>query len=235
MSWIEAAIANRHVFAGTTTRSSGNLAAHTGDEALTVQRHRSELKQQLPAHRSTQWLHQVHGCAVLQATGDTVHSAPEADAMWTTEVGCVLAILTADCVPVLLADPDGECVAAAHAGWRGLRDGVLKSLLSALPLAANRFDVWLGPAISQAAYEVGEDVRADFVDVMGEDADAHFLANGTPGKYQCDLPGLVTRSLLDLGVRQVVPSGLCTYTDARFFSHRRDATIGRIASLIGLR
>jgi polyphenol oxidase len=186
------------------------------------------------------WLQQVHGIRVADL--DQEAGIPEADAAMTCKPGVVCAIRTADCVPVLLAAMDGTAVGAAHAGWRGLAAGVLEATVGAMrqrteqdtPLVA-----WLGPAISAAHFEVGDEVRAAF---MARDpaASAAFAANAR-GRWQCDLYLLARQRLQACGVNDVGGGGLCTYADAaRFPSYRRDVqhekkpTTGRMATLIWL-
>ncbi len=210
-----------------------NLAAHTGDNPNRVQAHRQAFSQAIGA-RQVQWLTQVHGTAHLRADAQTAQQAPEADAAWTDVAGLALAIMTADCVPVMLSHHQGLCVGAAHAGWQGLLAGVIPRLLSAMPAAADSLQAWIGPAISQASYEVGPDVwrafNSDFPHRLQP------VAN-QPHKRLLDLSGVAGDQLRAAGVKEVSVSGLCTYRDERFYSHRRaghqgQGTTGRMASYI---
>ncbi len=233
------------VVAGCTTRQGGgskgvwqsnNLAMHVGDDVAAVQHNRERLQQRLNAD-AVQWLSQVHGTRVHRASAATAADAPEADAVWTDERGLALAIMTADCVPILIADDAGDVIGAAHAGWQGLRDGVLSHLLAALPIAAERLSAWLGPAIGGPSYEVGEDVWQHFV---ADHAAALSPHPEQADKRHLDLPTVARAQLMACGVREVTSSGWCTYGDERFYSHRRaghagQVTTGRMATLIMLR
>ena len=234
-----------NVVAGCTTRQGGrsggvwesnNQALHVGDDAAVVQLNREALQARLGADQ-VQWLNQVHGTQVHRASSASVDEAPAADAVWTDEQGLALAIMTADCVPIVLADADGTVIGAAHAGWQGLRDGVLGALVAAMPAPARQLSAWLGPAISGANYEVGEDVWQHFV---GDFAEALSPHADQADKRLLDLPGVARLQLLASGVSQVTSSGWCTYADARFYSHRRaghtgEMNTGRMATLIMMR
>ncbi len=212
-----------------------NLGAACGDDPAAVESNRRRLGERLPA--SPAWLRQVHGTQVLRVEG--VPSAgeppPVADAAVTAVPGCVLAILTADCLPVLFADRRRRIVGAAHAGWRGLAAGVLEATIDAmcgLGATPSGLVAWIGPGIGPLAFEVGEDVRDAFV---AGDAGAGDCFVAIPGreKWLADLPALAMRRLSAAGVTGVAPSGLCTFGDAkRFYSYRRDGRCGRMASLV---
>lgn len=228
------------VHAVTTVRQGGvsqapyasfNLADHVGDAPASVQHNRRLLDQQLKLPSSPYWLNQVHGRDVVEAG---VSATPvSADASCATKTGVVCAVLTADCLPVLFCDVAGQCVAAAHAGWRGLARGVLEATVSAMPVAPTRLLAWLGPAIGADAFEVGEDVRQVFLRHHAQ-ADACFVA-ASKGKWMADIYGLAQLRLQAMGVSQVFGGGFCTYADdQRFFSYRRDTVTGRMASLIWL-
>jgi len=147
----------------------------------------------------------------------------------TREANVVLAVRIADCMPVLFADRDASVIAVAHAGWRGLARGVLENTLAAIGGDPARIVVWMGPAISRAAFEVGADVRDAFVE-CDPDARVAFVAE-SPGKWLCDLEALARMRLARAGVRSIEGAGLCTHGDAaRFFSYRRDGTSGRMAA-----
>jgi YfiH family protein len=227
--------APRGVHVVTTTRRGGvshgaytsmNLAAHVGDDPAHVARNRALLRARLPGDPF--WLEQVHGTAVAEPGADL--GVPVADAAFTTRAATVLAVLTADCLPVVLASDDGTAIAIAHAGWRGLAAGVIEAAAARLPLPPGRLLAYLGPAIGPAWYEVGEDVRTAFV---GSDpgAASAFAAAGS-GKWYADLYALARRRLAALGVARVHGGAHCTFTDhARFFSFRRDGVTGRMATL----
>ena len=209
--------------------SSLNLGDHVGDQAAHVAENRALLCRRAGIPAEPRWLRQVHGNAVAGPGAAPV----EADAMLASEPHVVCAVLTADCLPVLLCDEAGRFVAAAHAGWRGIKAGILEATVARLRAAgAGELMAWLGPSISAPAYEVGAEVHEEFLA-----ADPHtegFTANSR-GRWQMDLPGIARRLLRELGVAAVYGGTACTYHDpARFFSYRRDGTTGRQATLIWL-
>jgi YfiH family protein len=221
-----------------TTRSGGvsvgaygslNLGDHVGDDPLAVARNRALLRGLLPAEPV--WLQQVHGLAVVDA--DRAAGTPQGDASVSHRPGTVCAVLTADCLPVLLCDVDGTAVGAAHAGWRGLAGGMIEAAVAAMGVAPGRLMAWLGPAIGPQAFEVGGEVREIF---MAHDpaAAAAFAPHGQ-GKWLADIYSLARQRLASLGVQRIAGGGLCTFQDReRFYSYRRDGTTGRMASLIWL-
>jgi len=214
-----------------TTRAGGvsappfdalNLALNTGDDPVHVEQNRARLASELPA--APRWLRQVHGTRVLHAAD--WHPDVEADAIWTDRPEEVLAILTADCLPILLAERDGRCVAAIHAGWRGLAAGIVEAALTALPSSPERLHAWIGPAIRADAYEVDAPVFDAFPEY------GHAFVRARSGHWQADLAAIATAKLRDGGVRRVRGCGLCSHDDPRFFSHRRESRGGRGATLI---
>jgi YfiH family protein len=208
-----------------------NLATHVGDEYAVVERNRALLCDALRLPAEPAWLEQVHGADVLELNGEP--PLRPADAAFTRRPGVVLAVLTADCLPVVLAAVDGSAVAVAHAGWRGLAAGVIDATVRAMGIAPARLRAWLGPAISADAYEVGDEVRTAFV-AADPDNGAAFGAT-RPGHWRCDLYTLARRQLVAAGVTAVSGGGWCTYSDAsRFFSYRRDGRCGRMATLAWL-
>ncbi|MBI5784660.1 MAG: peptidoglycan editing factor PgeF [Rhodocyclales bacterium] len=210
-----------------TTREYGNLADHVGDDRSAVAARRAELRRHLPAEPL--WLSQVHGSRCVEA--EKAAAGTEADASVARSANQVCAVLTADCLPVLLCDEAGTVVAAAHAGWRGLLGGVLESTVAAMAVPPVRLLAWLGPAIGPAAFEVGAEVRTAFV---ADDPDAFSAFALRPnGKWSCDLYELARQRLARLGVARVFGGGRCTYTEtALFYSYRRERETGRMASLI---
>ncbi len=211
-----------------------NLAAHVGDDAEAVAANRRALRAALDLPAEPLWLSQVHGTAVADVSVDDGGVVPEADASVSAVSGRACAVMTADCLPVLFAARDGSAVAAAHAGWRGLVAGVLEATVEKLGTPPETLLAWLGPAISQAAFEVGDEVRAAFV-AADPDADTAFLPNAA-GRWQADLYALARRRLSAAGVGAVYGGGECTYRDSRrFFSYRREAHCGRMASIIFIR
>lgn len=208
-----------------------NLGDRCGDDVADVAANRTELVQWLDLPGPPRWLRQVHGSAVHVADGSEEANDPAvADAAVTRLAGQVLAVLTADCLPVLFCASNGSEVGIAHAGWRGLAAGVLEATLAGLQASPDEIHAWLGPAIGPASYEVGEEVRQSFLDIDGEGAAA--FAATRPGHWRCDLYALARRRLEVAGVRRVDGGGFDTFSDARFYSYRRDARCGRFASLI---
>lgn len=226
------------VVALTTTRRGGvseppmdtwNLAHHVDDDPAAVRENRERLRRaaRLPAEPC--WLDQVHSADVVEA-GEASRGA-RADASFTSRSGVVCAVLTADCLPVVLCDRRGREVAVAHAGWRGLAAGVVEVTVARLASPPDEILAWLGPAIGPDAFEVGPEVRDAFVRSHDEARGAFRPAR--PGHYLADLALLARWRLERLGVRRVHASGLCTHTDARrFFSYRRDGPCGRMATLV---
>jgi hypothetical protein len=222
-----------------TTRSGGvstgpyaglNLGDHVGDDAAMVACNRRLLAAHLPAE--PRWLEQVHGSAVAEA--ERARPGARADASVARAPGVVCAVLTADCLPVLLCDVAGNTVAAAHAGWRGLAGGVLENTVAAMSVEPGALMAWLGPAIGPAAFEVGSEVREAFV-AVDANAAAAFVQGAREGKWLADLYALARQRLHAAGVSAVHGGGACTVTDAqRFYSFRRDGVTGRFASLIWL-
>ena len=217
--------------------ASLNLGTHVGDAPARVAANRSLLATALGLPSEPAWLQQVHGRDVLRLDAPGLHSERVADGAVSSVPGRVLAVLTADCLPVLFARADGGRVGVAHAGWRGLAAGVLEATLAQMDAAAHEVVAWIGPGIGAAAYEVGAEVRDSCLAACGPVADAFFAA-GRPGHWQFDLAGLARYRLEAAGVASVHGGAWCTHTDAeRFFSHRRDGTAaptGRMATLIWL-
>lgn len=232
--------AHPHVHAVSTTRAGGvsvapyasmNPATHVGDSDAAVQENRARLAAELSLPATPLWLQQVHGTQVVDAA--TAGASPEADGAWCARTNTVCAVLTADCLPVLLSDRDGRCVAAVHAGWRGLAAGVVERAVAALPVASDALLAWLGPAIGPKAYVVGDEVRAAF---MAKDAQAaSAFAAHRDGGWHADLYRLARQRLATCGVSAVYGGDHCTFQGAgRFFSFRRDGITGRMATLIWL-
>jgi len=207
--------------------SSLNLGDHVGDDPVHVAANRARLRQHLPSEPG--WLQQVHSAAVVE-TGAGLR---EADASYTRQTGVVSAVLTADCLPVLFCDRAGSVVAAAHAGWRGLADGVLEATVAAMQTPPGEIMAWMGAAIGPQAFEVGDEVRQAFVARHPEAALA-FLPHA-PGKWLADIYQLARIRLNHVGVQAIYGGGRCTFTEANhFYSYRRDGVTGRMASLIWL-
>lgn len=210
-----------------------NLGLRSGDSIEAVGANRSALQQALRLPSAPRWLHQVHGVNVAQLGPLPGASEPQADAAVSHIPGTVLAILTADCLPVLFCAADGSEIGAAHAGWRGLAAGVLEATLTQLETPPARLLAWLGPCIGAASYEVGEEVREAFA-APDAAAAAHFVPT-RPGHWRCNLAALARPRLQAAGVRYVHGGDYDTLADARFYSYRRDgARSGRFASLVWL-
>ena len=229
------------VRAASSTRTGGtssgpwrtlNLADHVGDDGEAVRRNRARLRHDLDLPEEPRWLVQRHGTRVVEAaTG--MDDAP-ADGIVARASGIVCAVLTADCMPVLLCDRDATVVAAVHAGWRGVAAGIVEAGVRAAGSPPERLVAWLGPAIGVERYEVGPVVR-DAVLASDPDAGNAFRPAASPAKWQADLERLVRRRLARCGVGSVHGGERCTASDPdRFFSHRRDGVTGRMATLIWL-
>ena len=216
--------------------ASMNLGLRTDDVPADVQENKRRLRLLLPA--DPVWLNQVHGIEVADADLLDGSTLVTADASVTTQRGKVLAILTADCLPVVIADKDGQVLGAAHAGWRGLCHGVLEATMQALrercPQATG-WRAWIGPAIGPEAFEVGDEVRQAFIE-KDSAARVHFVPGAQDGKWMADLPALAVMRLQAQGVQDIEPSGLCSYTQQDlFFSYRRVAASGRMATCAWLK
>lgn len=206
-----------------------NLGDHVGDAPLAVERNRMRLAPLLPSEPV--WLRQVHGTEVVDAAQAACW--PQADACITTHPDAVCAVMTADCLPLLLCDEQGSVVGAAHAGWRGLCDGVIEQTVRAMNAPPGSIIAWLGPAIGAQSFEVGDEVRTAFVAAQPQAATA--FTPGTSGKWLADIYHLARLRLNRLGIARIYGGGLCTYTDrARFFSYRRDGITGRMGTFIWL-
>lgn len=208
--------------------ASLNLGDHVKDLPQHVAANRQLLSPYLPSEPV--WLNQVHGVRVIDAALSSCLES--ADASFSTRKQVVCVTMTADCLPVLLCDQAGSVVAAVHAGWRSLCDGVIEATVKAMPVEPARLMAWLGPAIGPQAFEVGSEVRAQFM-AQDEQAEHAFQAHGE--KWLGDLYAIARQRLSRLGVTQVYGGGRCTYREPEtFFSFRRDGDTGRMASLIWL-
>jgi len=226
-----------NVVAYTTTRAGGvsigdfaglNVGAHVGDDLLLVNANR----QILPHSEKITWLEQTHSNRVVSLpTVDTT-----ADAAFSTSKSQFCAVMTADCVPILLCDKQGRAVAAVHAGWKGLETNIIKNAVSYFNCPSKEIIAWIGPAISQACYEVDADVAGLFRHIRGA-----VTPSSNHGKYLLNLPGIAQAQLEQAGVENITQSHLCTYSNEhRFYSHRRAThqqkrTTGRMVSVIGMR
>lgn len=213
---------------GGTSRSpyaSLNLATHVGDAAEDVRANRDALRRAHGLPSEPFWLTQVHGARVVEAHIPS-ETPVEADGCFTQTPGVVCAVLTADCLPIVLADRRARCVAVLHGGWRGLARGIIEAGVAALPVPASALTAWLGPAIGPADYEVGGEVREAF----GAYAQSAFLASGN-GRYRADLYALARLRLKAAGVKVVHGGGLSTFSDRSLYSFRRTPACGRMATV----
>jgi YfiH family protein len=227
-----------NIYAGTTLRGGGvsrneyaalNLGAHVADDPAAVIENRKRFGNHCALPAEPKWLNQTHQCNV--AVGTPSQPDPGTDALVATVADTVCAVLTADCLPVVFAAADGAEIAVAHAGWRGLCDGILEVTVAAMQTRPGEILAWLGPAIAQPAFEVGAEVAEDFI-ARDPAAAAHFAENER-GRFQADLYGLARQRLAAAGVSRTYGGNRCTYAEAdNFFSYRRDGQCGRMATFI---
>jgi len=239
----------KNIKAFCTTRNGGNsvppfdafnLATHVEDDLETVMQNRAILIELANLPSAPVWLNQQHTDKALALPLPAEFSEPPvADASWTQTPNVVSVVMTADCLPILVTDSQGTCVAAIHAGWKGLADNIVSKTIQSMPVNPQKLMAWIGPAISKNNFEVGQDVLDAFLNKSAErnensDIYSYFEAKKeSKGKYLADLPGLVNRELNQLGVSQVYQSGLCSYDDEEhFYSYRREGKTGRMASVI---
>lgn len=247
---VRALVTTRQGGVSTAPWTSFNLASHVGDDPAAVLKNRAWLRKSLPS--DPPWLTQTHGTLCVDAA--TAVAGVEADASFTRQRGVVCAVLTADCLPVLLCDEAGTVVSAVHAGWRGLADGVIEASVAKMNTPGEQLMAWLGPAIGSAAFEVGAEVRDAF---LAHDAvAAQAFTASSEGKWLCDIYLLARQRLQALNIRhtpRALPAGritsadfsgqadtqadtyYCTVTGTEhFYSFRRDGVTGRMASCIWL-
>ena len=230
------------VHAFTTTRKNGysvgsyaslNLAQHVEDDHAIVERNRDRLIEDFNLPSQPLWLQQTHSNTVIVADDyQNATSPPEADASWTSTPNVVCAVLTADCLPVFFTNKQGDRVAATHAGWRGVLNGIITSSFLATGIAAEDCLVWLGPAIGAGHFEVGIDVYELFIRKNPENITA--FVQKDEQHWLCDIYQLARIECQQLGIHSIYGGGLCTYSDEEhFYSFRRDGVqTGRMASLI---
>ncbi|HEY6642277.1 peptidoglycan editing factor PgeF [Povalibacter sp.] len=208
-----------------------NLATHVGDAPSAVVENRRRLREALQLPAEPAWLNQVHGVAVVEATPQSTPATADASIARAANQVCV--IMTADCLPVLFCDRAGTRVGAAHAGWRGLVGGVLGETIKALSVDPQNLLAWLGPAIEPAAFEVGEEVREQFVN--RDSVNTAAFERNARGRWQADLYELARNELRSLGVTRIYGGDFSVFADAeRFFSYRRAAKTGRMATMVWL-
>jgi YfiH family protein len=224
-----------NVHAVMTTRNGGvsqspygnfNLATHVGDDLENVLENRRLLKTELALSTEPFWLEQIHSDKVVDANSNLI--LPKADASYSNQKNVVCVVMTADCLPVLMCSTDGKQIAAIHAGWRGLANGIISNAV--VTLNTKDLIVWLGAAIGAECFEVGDDVRDIFL-AKSTDYAVAFKKNGT--QWLADIYQLARIELAYLGITRVYGGEFCTVTDAEhFYSYRRDKETGRMATLI---
>jgi YfiH family protein len=236
---VRAAITTRQGGCSSGPWASNNLALHVADAPAAVARNRQQLQAALGLAAAPQWLEQIHGSKVVEARADDL--VRTADASFSREPGVACAVLTADCLPLLLCDAAATQVAAVHAGWRGLAGGVIAATVATFAAPPAQLRVYLGPAISQPAFEVGIDVLEACFAAARSPAHADAIAAcfapsaSRPLHFHADIYALARAELAALGVTSISGGSDCTYADAdRFYSYRRDDVCGRMASLIWL-
>lgn len=225
-----------NVFAATTLRAGGfskppydtlNLAMHVGDDKLMVRQNRELIKTLLALPDEPKWLTQIHSDRVVDAA--TIIGTESADASFTDQAGIVCAVMTADCLPLLVCSEDGQKIAAIHAGWRGLLAGIIGNTIAAMQ--TQKVLVWLGPAIGVERFEIGAEVREAFV-AKSQNFSAAFT-DADNGKWMADIYQLARIELAGLGINHIFGGDFCTVTESdRFFSYRREQMTGRMATLI---
>lgn len=227
--WVRARQSLRTGGVSTGSYASLNLGPHVGDLPENVRENRRRLRDGWALPAEPHWLEQIHGARILDL--DAPVRDGRADGAVTASPGVVCAVMTADCLPVLLAARRARRVGIAHAGWRGLAAGVLPAAVKALDCDPDEIVAWLGPAIGPDAYEVGDEVRAAFVE--RDERSARAFRPSARGRWLADLYTLARSSLGAAGVSSVTGGGHCTFAETeQFFSHRREAPCGRMATLI---
>ncbi|PHM55984.1 purine nucleoside phosphorylase YfiH [Xenorhabdus sp. KK7.4] len=229
------------VGACSTTRAGGmslppyeslNLGLHVGDDPLYVERNRERLMEYARLPHQPVWLEQVHGTRVIRLEGQSVENN-QADAVYTNQVGQVCAVMTADCLPVLFCSVEGDEVAAAHAGWRGLCAGVLENTVAQFTTKPDMIQAWLGPAIGPEKFEVGREVMEAFL-ATDPNLEQAFTPYGM--KFLANIYLLARLKLKSIGIKNVFGGAACTVSEEKtFFSYRRDGVTGRMATLIWLK
>lgn len=229
----------------TTTRDLGvsqgnykglNLASHVDDNINDVQTNRAILREQLTKQFNQQtqpyWLNQTHSNNVCLLP-EQYKASSEFDASITQQRGLICAVLTADCLPILVVNKQASEVAAIHAGWRGVYNGVIANTIDKMHSSAEQLCVWIGPAISQQVFEVGAEVKQQFVD-QDSDYQSCFTAINNVGRFMADLPAIAAMQMGKLGVKHITLNNQCSYLSEQYYSYRRDGQTGRMASLIWL-
>ena len=232
---VEAWVSTRNGGASAPPYDSFNLATHVGDDAGTVANNRNKLAQLIQC-RHSQWLDQTHSTIVAEPAADL--SLQTGDALYTRQKNIALAVLTADCLPVVFCTESADEIAVAHAGWRGLSAGILEAVVSKFSTSTESIMAWLGPAIGPRQFQVGEDVVQAFVDQAENEKCFTPWQQGSDGKKRCyaNLYELARLRLLAQGVSKIYGAEFCTVEDkANFYSYRRQAITGRMATIILIR
>ncbi|KAE9539205.1 peptidoglycan editing factor PgeF [Ursidibacter maritimus] len=229
-----------HIHAFTTVREGGvslppftsfNLGDHVGDNPLLVKQNRQILTEQGGLPHFPIFLNQTHSTKVLRIPTESTDL--NADAVYTNQPNQVCLVMTADCLPVIFCSEDGKEIAAAHAGWRGLCDGILEATVAEFACKSSQITAWLGPAIGPTAFQVGQDVIDQFCAVDPQAKDAFIVDEHTSGKFLGNLYQIAIQRLNKLGITQISGGDFCTYCDeSQFFSYRRDQQTGRMATVI---
>lgn len=235
---VRSCITTRRGGVSTGPYASNNFGLHVGDDPELVAQNRKTLRDQLGLLKEPQWLEQIHGTNLVTAKDDGL--VRTADASYTNEPGQACLVMTADCLPIFLCDKRGTEVAALHCGWRSLAKGICAQTLKKFTSAPGDLMAYLGPAISQAHFEVGVDVLEAFFESartpqQAEQIATAFISGERPLHFQADIYALARAELSALGVNAIYGGGLCTFAQSEdFFSYRRDGVTGRMASLIWL-
>jgi len=234
---VAAAITTRHGGCSRAPFNGNNLALHVGDNESDVEANRQLLARSLGLAEQPLWLQQVHGTEIVYEPN--ANGTPVADASYSDKAGAACVVMTADCLPVLMCNQQGTRIAAAHAGWRGLCNGILRKSVAIFP-PEDQLMAYLGPAIGPKAFEVGAEVLQAFIDraqnAQHAEAIKAAFVPALAGKYLADLYALARAELACCGVKAVYGGDYCTFNDAkRFYSYRREPETGRFASLIWLK
>lgn len=212
-----------------------NLGTHVGDDLDKVNKRRQQLTEALKLEEQIAWLNQVHGVEVVDYADASGGSLLDADACISSDIQSPCAVMTADCLPLLVTDKNGNQVAAIHAGWRGLQQGIIERAIAQFQAPRSELLVWLGPAISKINYEVDQFVYNEFAKRYQPflESSFEFTREGERGNhYLFDLKQMAHLILADLGIASVYDSKICSFADERCFSHRQGEPVGRMASII---
>ncbi|MBU0744592.1 MAG: peptidoglycan editing factor PgeF [Gammaproteobacteria bacterium] len=234
--------APKNIRAYTTTRAGGvskppydsfNLALHTGDNPQKVIANRNKLIQELNLNQEPFWLKQEHSNIAVNIETNSLPTPVVADSSFSCTAGNVCVVMTADCVPILVCDQNGTIVAAIHAGWKGIANGMIQSTIKMMGIDPSKLIAWLGPAIGPDAFEVSQEIYEIFSKQLSENRSA-FTKHGN--KFLANIYLLATNALKDNGVSKVYGGEYCTFTQKDlFYSYRRNGEkSGRMASLIWL-